>query len=540
MKKTYDILNRTLLVMTIATGVSAADTRVVVESQTPKWTISKYLVGEHIVYTFAPDKAYADGKFAKWTKEAGISTARYPGGTIVKYWDWKNPTGVMTGDPWDPKWDLSQNRPSEEWMSLDEYLDFVKKSGITPLFGVNSLSGYQNKKTEQSVQRAVDMVKYVKAKGYGGAFWYIGNEEASQYDGGVAGYAKVFRQHAEAMKKADPNIKIFWNLNYVDAGRIKTFLENDGGTSDGLETHGKWPYDGGDPDGYEHGTFDEWLKEVPLREKRKHYNRAWRDAADTYRKAAALNGRKNYLIANNEYGIGKGENIKGFDRYTYGLLMTDMLHEHFLGNWDMACFWDNVRGDENGLMSRQNEFRLNPFHMGMALLAAAQGGKMLDVKTDNKFVYGFAASKDDRILLYLINKTKETQALSMTITGGHFKCVGGKVMRDTPDHWGELADLTVDSGKTFKATLPALSFCQIVFQPESNKTTEDHGERPPKPAEDQAASTQAATGNCKEVFTDPGIDSGRIGLWHMFTRSARCANFRVSTPTPAPETESGF
>jgi hypothetical protein len=290
----------------------------------------------------------------------------------------------MQGDPWDPKWDTSQNRPPEEWMSLDEYLDFVKKSGITPLFGVNSLSGHQYKKTDQSVQRAVDMVNYVKAKGYGGAFWYIGNEEEGKYSGGVAGYAKIFKQHAQAMKKSDPNIRILWNANHVNDQTIKTFLENDGGTSDGLETHGKWPY-GGDPKGYEPGTLGQWLKEVPLRD-RKNYNRAWRHAANTYRNAAALKGRKNYLIANNEYGIGKEQNIKGFDRYTYGLLMTDMLQEHFLGNWDMTCFWDNVRGDENGLMSRQNDYRLNPFHMGMALLADAQGGQMLDVKTDNEFV----------------------------------------------------------------------------------------------------------------------------------------------------------
>ena len=453
------------------TTISAADTQVVVETQKPKWTISKHLVGQHIVYTYAQDKVYADGKFAEWMKAAGISTARYPGGTIVKYWDWKTPTGVMTGDPWNPKWEGSQNRPPEEWMSLDEYLDFVKKSGITPLFGVNSLSGYQHKKTEQSVQRAVDMVNYVKAKGYGGAFWYIGNEEEGKYSGGVAGYAKIFKLHAQAMKKSDPNIKILWNANHVNDQTIKTFLENDGGTSDGLETHGKWPY-GGDPKGYEPGTLDQWRKEVPLRD-RKNYNRAWRHAANTYRNAAALKGRKNYLIANNEYGIGKEQNIKGFDRYTYGLLMTDMLQEHFLGNWDMTCFWDNVRGDENGLMSRQNDYRLNPFHMGMALLADAQGGTMLDVKTDNEFVYGFAASKDQHILLYLINKTEEAQALGMKITGGHFKCVRGKVMRDTPDHWGELVDLPVDSEKTFEATLPALSFCQIVFQPESNRELED-------------------------------------------------------------------
>lgn len=120
-----------LIVFSICTWPVLAQVKVTVDTGKPKWKISKDLVGIHMVYSFADDAIYSNGKIAKWAKETGVATSRYPGGTILKYWDWKKPTGVMEGDPWDPKWKIKDNKPANEWMSLDEYLKFVKKSGIT-------------------------------------------------------------------------------------------------------------------------------------------------------------------------------------------------------------------------------------------------------------------------------------------------------------------------------------------------------------------------------------------------------------------------
>ena len=432
----------------------------IVHAGQPKWRISKNLVGMHVVYCNNPDKAYADGTVADWAKQAGIATARYPGGTVVKYWDWRDPTGVMTKDRWSPKFDPSCVRPPEDWMSLDEYLDFVKRSGITPLLGVNSLSGYVHNKTDESVRRAAEMVEYVRKKGFGGAFWYIGNEEENDYKGRLSGYAAHFHRHAEAMKMIDPAIRIFWNCNNVSVEGIYEFLAHDGGTSDGLETHGKWPY-GGDPAKLRAATFEDWLNETPLRDWKNH--RLWRAAANRYREAASKAGRKHYLIANNEYGIGKDQNIKGFDRYTFGLLLTEFLQEHFIGDWDMTCFWDSVLEDERGLLSGPNNYRMNPFHFGMQLLAAAQGGLMVEVQTNVPSVHGFAAIKSDELLVYVINKTRENQTLSITLDGITSSGVSGQIMRDTSDHWGELVPLTVNAGERPSAAMPPLSFCQMRF-----------------------------------------------------------------------------
>lgn len=434
-----------------------------VRTTNPRWTISPYLVGIHQVYSFTPDSNYADGSIAAWAKRAGVSASRFPGGTVVKFWDWEDPTGVLNGDAWDPNWDTADNAPASDWMSLDEYLAFLRASGVAPIFGVNALSGQTHGREADSIARAVRMVQYVKERGYGGALWYVGNEESHEYPGGLSGYARVFQRHVTEMKAVDPDIRVFWNFNNPNAASVRTFLDNDGGTADGLETHGKWPY-GGTPN-LPPGTFEEWLVEVPIRDRRNN-NRAWRFAANTYRQAAAEAGRPDLLIANNEYGLGSGINILGFTRYTRALLMTETLMEHFIGNWFSSCYWDLTRPGEGGLLLQTNQgTRLGPLHIGMDLLANAQSGEYLgQVTTTNISIHGFAALKDGAVLLYLLNKTLEPATVNLQLDAAGYTSTSARSMVDSSDHFGNLVNIPVTgTGTSFTATLSPLSFTEFVF-----------------------------------------------------------------------------
>lgn len=436
-----------------------------IDTEHPQWQISTNLVGLHQVYCNVPDFVYTNGDIAAWAKRTGISTSRFPGGTVVKYWDWENPTGVKTGDSWDPAWDTNNNVYASEWMSLDEYIAFVEQSGIRPIFGVNALSGQTYNREADGIARAVRMVKYVKDRGHGGALWYIGNEEEGQYPGGISGYAQVFARYAQAMKAKDPNILIFWNNNNATPDSVQTFLNNDGGTADGLETHGKWPY-GSTPDGYEPGTYDEWLVEVPLRD-RKNSNRAWREAANTYRAAAAAVGHPNLLIANNEYGIGNDSQFVGFTRYTTGLVITEMLMEHFIGNWFSACYYDMDNGTDGkkGLLDHINGYHFNPSNFGLNMLADAQGGDYLaTVDTAIPSVHGFAASKDGVLLLYLLNKTTNSQPVMIQLSGTNYPTVFARYLKQTTDTYGKIAHLSVSGQDSqFTAELPKLTFTEFAF-----------------------------------------------------------------------------
>jgi len=456
-------------------GLLCCDISVAVEvsvnADNEKWLISDKLVGMHHIYYEDADADY-DGSIAAWANQVGIGTSRFPGGSVVKYWDWENPTGMRRGDTWDPTWNPDDKVPAANWMSLDEYIAFVNKSGITGMFGVNSLSGHKYNRQQDSVDRAVRMVKYVLTRGHGGAIWYIGNEEEFRH-GSVAAYAKAFKAHAEAMKAADPNILIFWNNNKATTKQITEFLANDGGLADGLETHGKWPY-GGDPD-LPPGTFDEWMVEVPLLD-RKNNARAWRNSANGYREIAKSLGRPGLLISNHEYGMGKSKNYNGFDRYSKGLLLTEMLQEFVLGNWFTTAFWSNIRptGAEDALINHQQNNRMNPFHLGMGLLADAQGAMMVESSSDHKQVYGFTSKTVDEVTVYLLNKSLKTQLINIAVTGvslDHTNKPVSTTMVNTEDQWGEHVSAAITYAKAenkFTGTLPALSYTQIKIPREAS------------------------------------------------------------------------
>lgn len=472
-----------------------------------KWTISKYLLGMHSVYTNEPDEFYSGvrynlenglGTYAQWMKQTGISTMRYPGGSIVKYWDWETPNGLRNEDIWSPSWDSENQVAESEWTGLDEYIQVVKDANITPMFGVNITScaspqGYITKL--ESMQRAKRMVEYVKNQGLGGAFWYLGNEGMN---GGWEEEAALVKYHAYHMKQADPDIKIMFNHNNLTTGYLNQYLneakkkEHTGEAEDIqyidiAETHGKWPY-GGSPDinQYPAATFSEWQTEYPLRD-RKNRQREWRNELVALRAEAVATGNPDLLFANNEYGHGKGDRALNFDKYSKSLLVIDMLQEHFIGNWDMACYWSQIKttqSEDTSFATNKNfDYQLNAMHFGFELLAEALEGTMLTLEDPvidaevaalaegtyaANSVYGFVSKKENKYLVYVLNKASQSKKIQLNFNntnGLNLKLSKAESMVNTTDELGEIIELTgteINSNK-FNIDLPSLSYTKLTY-----------------------------------------------------------------------------
>lgn len=472
-----------------------------------KWTISKYLLGMHSVYTNEPDEFYSGvrynlenglGTYAQWMKQTGISTMRYPGGSIVKYWDWETPNGVRNEDIWSPSWDSENQVAESEWTGLDEYIQVVKDANITPMFGVNITScaspqGYITKL--ESMQRAKRMVEYVKNQGLGGAFWYLGNEGMN---GGWEEEAALVKYHAYHMKQADPDIKIMFNHNNLTTGYLNQYLneakkkEHTGEAEDIqyidiAETHGKWPY-GGSPDinQYPAATFSEWQTEYPLRD-RKNRQREWRNELVALRAEAVATGNPDLLFANNEYGHGKGDRALNFDKYSKSLLVIDMLQEHFIGNWDMACYWSQIKttqSEDTSFATNKNfDYQLNAMHFGFELLAEALEGTMITLEDPvidaevaalaegtyaANSVYGFVSKKENKYLVYVLNKASQSKKIQLNFNntnGLNLKLSKAESMVNTTDELGEIIELTgteINSNK-FNIDLPSLSYTKLTY-----------------------------------------------------------------------------
>jgi hypothetical protein len=447
----------------LASSPAFAASTLTVSAQPEIGFAGKYLLGIHFVYSSEKDSIYRNGKFAEWARRAGITIARFPGGTVVKYWDWRDPTGVLNADAWDRS--ATQRALPSEWMSLDEYLEFVRISGIKPLIGVNVLGGVKFNRKADGLARAAAQVRYLVDRGQKGVFYYLGNEDIGDL-GGLDVAAKNFVDHAKVIKKEDPSAKLIWNDNAINSKRLKRFLSIAGKYVDGVEFHGKWPSGDRAPDSKV--FLRDWQAQYPIYEnKRGTYS--YRIAS--LKKVAIEEGFPNLLFANNEYGISpiSRDQFVGFNRFHFSLVVLDILTDLFVGQFDMAAFWSNVpasKADTDGrkLMDFSDGLRLNPMHFGFEMLASAQGKRLLSTKGGSASASGFAIQNGADVEVFLMNKSDRPNDLEIQLSGtrGSPASASLTTLHDTPDHWGAVSthDASV-TGNRVVVSLPALSFSKI-------------------------------------------------------------------------------
>jgi hypothetical protein len=281
----------------------------------PKGTISRNLLGPHFVYYIEKDDIYADNRIADWMTQAGVGVIRWPGGTVVKFHNWENPTGVFRGDRRAPGFDPADHAPATDFMDLAEYMAFVKRVGCESMVGINIYYGHTQNRRKEGVENALALMKHCRKKGYQVKWWYLGNEELKGKK--LAQEAKLY---AVAMKAYDPDIKIIINDNHVKPDDVETYVTVMGDSLDMIETHGKWK------DFKVLGTYEMWHNEYPIVCKGRG---TWSQRIKPLRKAAADAGRPDMLFANNKWGL--GQELQGFDKYTTSLLLADYLLDLFLG-----------------------------------------------------------------------------------------------------------------------------------------------------------------------------------------------------------------
>jgi len=118
-------------------------------------------------------------------------------------------------------------------------------------------------------------------------------------------------------------------------------------------------------------------------------------------------------------------------------------------------------------LDKQADNRLNPVALGMNMLADCQGGSFLHtVSTSLTGVHGFAAKKDDVIILYILNKTTNDQSLTISSIDNTYINSSARQMLNSPDGYGILQNATISKEDGhYSINLPALSFTEVVFSP---------------------------------------------------------------------------
>ncbi|WP_166639549.1 cellulose binding domain-containing protein [Amycolatopsis sp. SID8362] len=145
------------------------------------------------------DSQLGTGAVADLLGGAGVRMLRYPGGSYGDIYHWKDntaPGGYVAPDT-----------------DFDTFMGGVRRTGAQPIVIANYGTG--------SPQEAADWVRYANVeKGYGVKYWEIGNEnygnghygadwEADDHaDKSPTAYANEVVAYADAMKAADPAVKV--------------------------------------------------------------------------------------------------------------------------------------------------------------------------------------------------------------------------------------------------------------------------------------------------------------------------------------------
>ncbi|MEW5869266.1 MAG: alpha-L-arabinofuranosidase C-terminal domain-containing protein [Chloroflexota bacterium] len=179
---------------------------------------------------------------------------RYPGGNFASGYHWEDGIGPKEQRP--PRFDQAWNAPESNQVGTDEFMAFCAKVGCDPFLVVNDGSGtpeeaarwvaYCNQpaQSEQGQRRAANG----QAAPYNVHLWGVGNEVWGEWQIGHTGpqaYTARLRQFAQAMRQADPTIRIVAVGSGVlsdapdDPGRIwnRAVLEGAGDLIDDLSFH---------------------------------------------------------------------------------------------------------------------------------------------------------------------------------------------------------------------------------------------------------------------------------------------------------------
>jgi len=148
-----------------------------------------------------------DPEMIRLTREMGVTLIRYPGGVYADNYHWRQGVGPREERP------IVQHEPgvderSRPTFGTDEVLEFADRVGAEVMITVNAGSG--------TAREAADWVRYVNRDELRVELWEVGNELYINNDSVFTSavtvdpetYADRYLEFAEAMRAADPRIKI--------------------------------------------------------------------------------------------------------------------------------------------------------------------------------------------------------------------------------------------------------------------------------------------------------------------------------------------
>ena len=145
----------------------------------------------------------SDSEIVRLSREMGVSLIRYPGGHYADGYHWRDGVTPYEKRP-NALHEAGKGDRSRLTLGTEEALAFAQQVGAELMITVNAATG--------TPQEAADWVRYVNAKSERVRYWEVGNElyikSRSNVSIDASAYAARFLEFAQAMRAADPKIKL--------------------------------------------------------------------------------------------------------------------------------------------------------------------------------------------------------------------------------------------------------------------------------------------------------------------------------------------
>ncbi|MEX0321759.1 MAG: hypothetical protein AB3N63_06335 [Puniceicoccaceae bacterium] len=390
--------------------------------------VSRYMVGGNLVYSHEPESTWEDGTKVELMKHLGMSNLRYPEGGQTRFWDWEFPYHDHPyRNFWDPAYEatLTEQRKEElreengDRLSLDRFLEICEETGAVPLIGINMTQGWKYDRLQDSIDKAVRLVNYVKNKIDGPRYYFLGNEagnkpnEATHVPEEV--YPTLIDDYAIPIKEADPLGKTI--VNMMQWERMEEIIRDQGQHVDMIDWH--WYYYNGN-----WGAFrpEQWRDEDFTTNR---WNNILAKLEDFEQWKEDYN-QPHIKLGFNEWNLGRidAESWGGTPGtvYWHGLVNADMLilameNEIHMGSlWPM--YWNtDAPAKFRNLYDPSGNYLSPAFHVQRAFSKAA-GGTILNFagSIPSRLRTLAVKSADDAFIdIYLLNKDTSSMDLAIEL-----------------------------------------------------------------------------------------------------------------------------
>ncbi|OPZ23119.1 MAG: Intracellular exo-alpha-(1-_5)-L-arabinofuranosidase [candidate division BRC1 bacterium ADurb.BinA364] len=206
-------LCRLAIASSLAASVCLPADRIVVDCSRTLYRTDPLFFGINTLFWIDDDASRADGAYRQSVAALGAKLLRYPGGMGGNNFHWReNRLHDIDRFPYED---------GPEKMDFDEFIELCRQTGAEPIVVVNAESWIMDGgDIADGAAEAADWVRYCKEKGYRVHYWEIGNEVYHHVRLGAEDYARLILRYAEAMKAADPAIRIgaVGHWDYLDVG----------------------------------------------------------------------------------------------------------------------------------------------------------------------------------------------------------------------------------------------------------------------------------------------------------------------------------